>query len=126
LAEALAEQRINAEGVAEPVSISEVLTIRVQVLGQQGNDVYTRWARWFFADRSTRAISPAGALTVPQYVQRRIEENTVESLQEAVRLSPTNGLAIARLAIATLKQDSTQNPRRMAEADWASQDGRRH
>jgi hypothetical protein len=35
---------------------------------------------------------------LPEYIARRIEENTLESLSQAVRLSPANGLAMARLA----------------------------
>ena len=57
---------------------------------------------------------------MPEYVQRRIQENTLESLQEAVRLSPTNGLAFARLARRVLEQDSKDNPRRVGEADFSS------
>ena len=57
---------------------------------------------------------------MPEYVRRRIEENTLESLQEAGRLSPTNGLAFARLARRVLEQDSKDNPRRVGEADFYS------
>ena len=82
---------------------------------------FTRWAQWFGADRGTRAISPLSSVTVSGYVQRRIEENTLESLQEAVRLSPTNGLALARYATQLLAQSDQDNPRRLAEADFFSE-----
>ena len=49
---------------------------------------------------------------------RRIEENTLESLQEAVQLSPTNGLAFAQLARKVLEQ--VDNPRRVGEAVFYS------
>jgi hypothetical protein len=49
-------------------------------------------------DRSTRAISSFSSITLPEYVQRRIQENRLASLQEAVGLAPTNGLAFARPA----------------------------
>ena len=55
-----------------------------------------------------------------EYVQRRIQENTLESLQEAVRLSPTNGLAFARLAKLVVAQKEEDNPRRVGEADFFS------
>ena len=57
---------------------------------------------------------------MPEYIRRRIQENTLESLQEASRLSPTNGLALARLARKVLEQDAKDNPRRVGEADFFS------
>ena len=55
---------------------------------------------------------------MPEYVRRLIEENTLASLQEAVRLSPPNALAFARLARRVLEQGD--NPRRVGEADFYS------
>ena len=83
-------------------------------------DVCTRLAKWFFADRATRTISPSSPTTLPEYVQPRIEENTLASLHEAVHLSPTNALATARLAKQILAQDPKENPRRVGEADFFS------
>jgi len=60
---------------------------------------YDRWARWFFADGATRTISPSSEVTAREYVQRRIAENTLESLEAAACLSPTNALAFARRAL---------------------------
>jgi hypothetical protein len=59
-------------------------------------------------------------MTVPEYVQRRIRDNTLESLREVMHLSPTNALALARLAKLTLAQDADANPRRLGEADFFS------
>jgi len=84
------------------------------------SDSYARWIRWFFADRATRTISAFSSVTVPEFVQRRIEENTLDSLSEALRLSPTNGLACARLALLMLKEGAKQNPSRLSEADFLS------
>jgi hypothetical protein len=81
---------------------------------------YTRWAKWFFADPSTRTISPDASITVPEYVQRRIQENTLASLQEAVHRSPNNALAYARLAKQVRAQNDKDNPRRAGEADFFS------
>ena len=79
-----------------------------------------RWAKWFCGDRSTRTISPLSSITVPEYVNRRIVENTVESLREAVLLSPTNGFALARLAKQIFAQSEKDNPRRVGEAAFFS------
>ncbi len=120
LAEAVAGQRFVASGASEPVAGARLLAFRERFGGDPGSDFYTRWAKWFFADRSTRTISPNSPVTLPDYVQRRIDENTFESLDDAVRLDPTNGLALARLALQVLKQDPARNPRQAGEADWLS------
>lgn len=96
------------------------MKLKEQLSAAPATNYYSRWAKWFLADRSTRTISPFSSITVPEYVQRRIEENTLESLREAITLSPTNGLAFARLARQTLAQDAKDNPRRIGEADFFS------
>src|ERR1700687_4825445 len=94
------------------------MALKRQVTESSASDVWTRWAEWFFADPATRTISPFSDVSVPEYVHLRIQENTLESLQEAVRLSPTNGLAFARLARRVLEQED--NPRRVGDADFDS------
>jgi dipeptidyl aminopeptidase/acylaminoacyl peptidase len=120
LAEAVGGERINERGVAEPVPVGELLRLKRQVADSPATDYYARWAQWFFADRATRAISPNSSIAVPEYVQRRMQENTLESLHEAVSLSPTNGLAYARLARQVFAQIEKDNPRRLGEADFFS------
>jgi WD40 repeat protein len=120
LAEATVGQRFNKRRLLEPVSAAAYLRLRQILASSSGSDVYSRWVRWFFADRSTRTISPFSSITVPEYVQRRIREDTLGSLYEAVRLAPTNGLAFARLAKQVLAQDEKTNPRRVGEADFLS------
>lgn len=51
------------------------------------------------------------------YFRRWIEQNTLESLQQAIHIWPTNGLVFARLAKRTLAQTDIENPRRVDEAD---------
>jgi tetratricopeptide (TPR) repeat protein len=82
-----------------------------------GTDFYTRWAKWFFAPSATRTLSPCCPITLPQSVQRRIEEDTLESLREAVSLAPTNAVALARLGLATLAQSEAENPRRIEDSE---------
>src|SRR5439155_16936147 len=76
----------------------------------------SRMARWFFADRTARTISPFQSGTVAEYVQRRIAENSRASLEEAVRLDSTNGIALARLAKAVLASERTTEPNQRADA----------
>jgi WD40 repeat protein len=120
LAEVVVGRKLNEQNVPKPVDFDEFLRVKEQVLKSTNADYYTRWARWFLADRSTRTISPSSSITVPEYVQRLMEENTLESLREAVRLAPDNAVVLARLARHVLSQNSNQNPRQEAEADALS------
>ena len=120
LAEAVWQKRIDTRRIIESVPEEELLRLRAVLEQGTSLDLYSRWAKWFFADRSQRTISPFSTVTVPEYIQRRIKENTPESLHEAILHDPTNGLAFARLARKTLAQDAKDNPRRIGEADFFS------
>ena len=96
LAEAVDGQRINAQNIVEPVPGDAV--VKAKKLVAHGPVAYTSWAEWFLADRSTRAISPSVSLNRQEFVRNRIRENNWGSLREAVRLSPTNAMALAQLA----------------------------
>jgi len=120
LAVAVAGKRFTESAVLEPVGTEELLKLKERLSLAPATNDYTRWAKWFLSDRATRTIAPLSSITLPEYVQRRIEENTLESLQEAVRLSPTNGLALARFATRLLAQSTQDNPRRLPEADFFS------
>jgi hypothetical protein len=106
--------------MVEAVSAPEFVRLKRNLAHGSAGDVLSQWARWFLDDRGTRTISPFSSTTVPEYTQRRIQENTLESLHEAVSLSPTNGLAYARLARQVLAQSDKDNPRRVGEADFFS------
>ena len=110
LAEALAGQRVNALGSVVMVPITNVLNIKAQLELKPPSDFYSQWEKWFFANRNTRPISPSSPISIPQYVRRLIVENTVESLREAIHLSPTNATALARLARCSLEGDSQDPP----------------
>ncbi|MBI2946023.1 MAG: protein kinase [Verrucomicrobia bacterium] len=120
LTEAIAGKRFNDQGVSEAVPAAEFLALKQQLAENSVAGVWTRWAKWFFADPATRTISPFSDVTIPDYVQHRIRENTLQSLREAVNLAPTNALAFARLAQKVLAQSPTENPRRVGEAEFFS------
>jgi WD40 repeat protein len=98
LAEAVAAQRIDADESGQAVPVEDLYRLRRRLASNQEQTPYGRWARWFFADGASRSISPASDLNVPEYVKRRIEDNTRESLYEATLLSGTNAIAFARYA----------------------------
>jgi WD40 repeat protein len=56
LVEALAQQKIS--GIAEEVPVSALLELRHRLANLPGQDFYSRWARWFFADRLQRQPYP--------------------------------------------------------------------
>jgi hypothetical protein len=62
LAEAIAGQRLDQDGVPHPVPLDRLLELRRQLTTTAGQDPYSRWAGWFFADRRLRpltALSPS-------------------------------------------------------------------
>jgi len=50
------------------------------------------------ADPLRRTISPFSKITVPEYIERRIKENTAESLAEAERLAFGNIELLERIS----------------------------
>jgi tetratricopeptide (TPR) repeat protein len=122
-AEAVAGLRINDRNANQSVPFDELRRLRQTLAQVPDADEAGRWARWFFAENTTRKGSPAALLTVPQLVEQRIEQNTVDSLQQAVRLSPTNGLAQARFAYAMLTNEAAPAPRLVASLEWQSRRG---
>jgi len=53
-----------------------------------------RFLKWSVSDPRNRTVSPVSELTVPEWVENMIEEGTVDSLQAAMHVDPSN----ARLA----------------------------
>ena len=93
LAEALAGQVLNQHGVLEASATSppELIAQVRQELGQgQDGDDWIIWGRWFLADPATRTVSPFSKVTVSEFIENRIKENTVESLATAERLALGN------------------------------------
>jgi dipeptidyl aminopeptidase/acylaminoacyl peptidase len=103
LAEAVAGLPIRTRGVSSPVSEGDFDNLRDQVNGLAEQEGFNRVARWFFADRLARTVSPFQTATVAEYVHRRIEENIRPGLEQAIRLDPANSMALGRLAKAILQ-----------------------
>ena len=123
LAEAVAGQRLDERNASQPVPFAQLHRLRQSLAQALETDDATRWAKWFFSENATRRVSPGSSLTVPQLVEQRIQDNTLESLQQAIQLSPGNGLAQARLAFLTLTNVATPDPRLVAALDWQSHHG---
>jgi hypothetical protein len=83
-----------------------------------------RFLKWSVADRRSRTISPFSQVTVPEWIENRIKEGTVEGLRAAMEVDPANTRVTAhlarRLADQALKQGSDPDEARRArgEADF--------
>jgi serine/threonine protein kinase/WD40 repeat protein/tetratricopeptide (TPR) repeat protein len=95
LAEALAGIRITSQGLTEPVAPEGLNALHETVLGLGGDDIYTRWARWFFGARQALTISPRSPATVQDHISECIGRNDSESLREALLLESSNLRALA-------------------------------
>ena len=54
------------------------------------------------------------------YVERLLGVGSPEAVQEAARIAPTDGRALAGLAAHLLTEDPLKNPRARRDADWLS------
>jgi hypothetical protein len=79
-----------------------------------------RWARWFLADRGTRAASPRSTATVSEYLGLLIKDNTKTSLLQALAIQPENAMALARLAHLFLEPRYGEEPVTARNADFLS------
>jgi WD40 repeat protein len=103
LAEAVAGQHLNDYGTFEPLEKDQkekLEQVADQLDRESSDDDWIIWGRWFLADRSTRTISPFSKVTVPEYIESRIKENTMASLAKAEELALGNTELLNRIAIA--------------------------
>jgi dipeptidyl aminopeptidase/acylaminoacyl peptidase len=83
-----------------------------------------RFMKWSVSDRRSRTISPFSQVTVPEWLENRIKEGTVEGLRAAMQVDPANARVTAhlgrRLANQALEQGSDPDEARRArgEADF--------
>ena len=83
-----------------------------------------RFLKWSVADRRSRTISPFSQVTVPEWLENRIKEGTVEGLRTAMQVDPANARVTAhlgrRLADRALEQggDPDEARRARGEADF--------
>src|SRR5262249_16241944 len=108
LADAVAHQRVNEAGGLDPLSRLDLedslKVVRAAASVRGANSFYTRWGRWFAADRANRTVSPFSKLTVPDEVASLLEEGSLASLRKALRIAPANHKVLMQLAIRSLEQ----------------------
>jgi hypothetical protein len=101
LVEALAGRRWNQQGLAEPVDLSEFISLRQTLLQHSGDDYYSRWASWFLAEGTARTISPDSQVSLREYVAWCLGQNRFDILQQASVLDPTNLTVLVAFARAS-------------------------
>jgi WD40 repeat protein len=88
LAETLSGQVLTTEGVLAQLKVDEVGTLApvLEELNQAAaEDPWAELGRWFLANTPTRTISPYSKMSLSDYVENRLKENTLESLLLAER-----------------------------------------
>jgi hypothetical protein len=101
LTEAISGKVLNKQNVFEATKLPriEILSQIRQRLDLEANDNdWGLWGRWFLGDPDTRTISPFSRITVPEYIERRIKEHTLDSLDEAERPAAGNSDLLQRIS----------------------------
>jgi hypothetical protein len=92
---------LSARNVLEPADQDRfqfISSLRKQLDQIQTPDDWTLWGRWLLADPAARTISPFATQPVSEYVENRLRENSIESLDEAEALSFGNTSVLRRIA----------------------------
>jgi WD40 repeat protein len=99
LAEAVGGYRINEAELVEltPTFWKDIRDVGATLNVANTDNDWEIWGRWFLGDRSTRTISPFSKVTIPEYIENRIKENTAESLDGAEQLAVGNAELLQRI-----------------------------
>ncbi|HWX21144.1 MAG TPA: serine/threonine-protein kinase [Candidatus Binatia bacterium] len=100
LSEVICGQKLNDQGILEPTQLNTTETIeqiRERLSHASDSHDWTIWGGWYLADPSKRTVSPFSKITVSEYIENLIEQNTVESLAEAKQLAAGNREQEARI-----------------------------
>jgi tetratricopeptide (TPR) repeat protein len=132
LAEATGGVTLETVGQVENLSVlavEQVITSREEIAAKLSRPPskltpLQRVMKWSVSDRRSRTISPFSQVTVPEWLENRIKEGTVEGLRAAIQVDPANVRVTAhlgrRLANQALEQgsDPDEARRTRAEADF--------
>jgi len=102
----------------EVVMAGEWLALRKRPPQDWGTNNGAQLIRWFLSGPGEPAPLASWPRSVEDDVRVRLAENELAGLEEAVRWSPTNALALAALARKLLAEPASGNPRHWNEADW--------
>jgi WD40 repeat protein/serine/threonine protein kinase len=103
LAEAIGGQKLDEQAVFQPVDPHAILEQRRLASDDHDQDWNASWRQWFFADRFTRSLSVDSRVTVAQYLEKCIAENSLGSLETAERLALGNAVQFEQILKARKK-----------------------
>jgi WD40 repeat protein/predicted Ser/Thr protein kinase len=120
LAEVIGSQHQVASSSSANQQVASVYLrgLKQQLEQEPATNPWTRWGRWFLADRSTRPRSWDADQTLESMLDAAWKTGDIQALRQGIHSQPTNALALARLAKATLLE--TNNTCRISEADLLS------
>jgi WD40 repeat protein len=101
LIEAVCGRVLNKQGVLEFVALDRAAVIgqiRQRLMKQPNKDDWVMWGRWFLSDHFNRTISPFSSITIQEYVDDCIKENTDAYLDEAARVAFGNTELMRRIS----------------------------
>jgi WD40 repeat protein/tetratricopeptide (TPR) repeat protein len=96
LAEAVAGQRIDEEGISTVVPVDRLFQLKQTLTQHDSQDYYKVWARWFFADSATRTISPLCPVTVPELRDQLAKQRTQNEIRRQARQHQEHGRELAK------------------------------
>lgn len=115
LVEALAGGDSLAGG-AEFRNATQLFDIATQRKLAPGTNFYGRFAGWMLSDAATNPVSFNASITRGTYFAHLLENNDLVSLEQAVKMAPTNATAIVRLASLLAAHNQDAHPRSASEA----------
>ncbi len=101
LAESIGGLRFNAESNLIPVPVEEV--VRNLAQSHEGNDPWSRLARWLAAPAEKRAIDPDSTVTLREVAENERDSGTQEGLEAAIAYDPA--VPLAHLLLAAFQDD---------------------
>jgi len=119
LAESIGGERLNNNGVFEEIAMNDrsrvLAEIRDTLSHSDGADDWIVWGRWFLSHPAFRTISPFSTVTVGQYIDDLIREQTQESLAEAENLADGNSELLRRITAGLEGFERTNRPTALRE-----------
>lgn len=97
LVEAIAGQQWGEKGVSVK-PWADLYAVRDSLSQKQESGEWLAWARWLFADRGQRTVTPYSREPVSEWVEERVAQDTVPALVDALRSQPGHAEARRRLA----------------------------
>jgi WD40 repeat protein len=115
-ATAVSGLELGEDNVVRELDKAEREAIKEGIVAQADDGFYGKTVRWFYSDKKTRPITPFSRVSVSQWVEHRIRENTSESLASALAGSPNHPLALSQLAHVLANNASSEEDENLVRA----------